>query len=306
MFEDTDENKLEYTPLHEEFIKLSENAMEAYIKEQLGLAQEDIDAFYLALQEPNKLKVLEASNKDTVDHLYTMLDFAKFKQQMLDAKKGAPKNEDTSAEVQREIKDKQSWTWDEYQTVLNEELDTKTSLWKSKLKQTKFKDNAKLCVYQKPQKGKVDLLRVECQFIGVDPHKLWTYITNPPPTTLLKELKVIGSEGEHQIDIYFQVKVPLMTTRDLVLRCQRFPLTDDSYYLTTQTITHPDYPPRKGIIRMFSYLGAYIRPDPAVPGNYLYTEISNFDMKGSMPVKLLNMSLASEASKEMKNLSKYM
>ena len=34
------------------------------------------------------MKACEAINKDTVDHLYTMLDFTKFKQQMLDAKKG--------------------------------------------------------------------------------------------------------------------------------------------------------------------------------------------------------------------------
>ena len=99
VFEDTDENKLEYTPLHEEFIKLTENAIEAHVKEKLGLTQEDIDTFYAALQEPNKLKVLEATNKDTVDHLFTMLDFNKFKKQMIESKKDGAKSADTAAEI---------------------------------------------------------------------------------------------------------------------------------------------------------------------------------------------------------------
>ena len=202
------------------------------------------------------------------------------------------------------MKEKQSWTWEEFQGIFNEELDTKTSPWKTKMKMKAFKDNVKVSVYQKPQKGKVDLLRMEAEFQNIEATKMWEYITNPPKNTLLRELKTIASDGPNHLDIYYQVKLPLMSTRDNLLRCKRTILTDDAFYIQTETIDHPDYPPKKGIIRMFAFLGGYMRPSPTTPGNYLYTEISNFDMKGSIPVKLLNMSLASEAAKEMRNVAK--
>ena len=105
IFEDTDENKLEYSPLYEEFIKLTEDAIEAHVKEKLEISHDEIEAFYKALKDdPSKIKACEAVNKDTVDHLYTLIDFAKFKQQMLDSKKSGYKTEDTSSEIQNQIK----------------------------------------------------------------------------------------------------------------------------------------------------------------------------------------------------------
>ena len=46
IFEDTDENKLEYTPLFEEYITMTEGCLDGYIKEQMEITQDDIDAFY--------------------------------------------------------------------------------------------------------------------------------------------------------------------------------------------------------------------------------------------------------------------
>lgn len=89
IFEDTDENKLEYSPLYEEYLMLTETAIDAKIKQKLELSPEAVDAFYKSLKDENKIKALEALNKDTVDHLYTLVDFNRFKQQMLDSKKAA-------------------------------------------------------------------------------------------------------------------------------------------------------------------------------------------------------------------------
>ena len=197
-------------------------------------------------------------------------------------------------------------TWEEYQVALNEDPDSKTSEWKSKMKQKKFQDNCLTKIYQKPQKGKVDLMRLECEMQNVDPHKLWQYVIDPPRTPMIKEAKSYNRVGEHQVDFYMQMKIPLMSARDNIVRVNRHPITDDSYYITCATIDDPNEPPRKGVIRMFSTMQGYIRPSPTTPGNYIYTEISTFDMKGSMPVKLLNMSLASEGAKEMRSICKFM
>lgn len=100
VFEDSDENKLEYTPLYEQYIMLTELSIESSIKSKLDLSTEDVEAFYTSLKDENKIKALEAINKETVDHLYTLIDFNRFKQQMLECKKvaqAAPKNEDESS-----------------------------------------------------------------------------------------------------------------------------------------------------------------------------------------------------------------
>jgi len=47
IFEDTEENKLEYTTIYEEFVATSEKAIEAKLKEKSGL---DDDAFANFLQ----------------------------------------------------------------------------------------------------------------------------------------------------------------------------------------------------------------------------------------------------------------
>lgn len=91
------------------------------------------------------------------------------------------------------------------------------------------------------------------------------------------------------------MKFPMMTDRDNILRVKRHPFAADSFWITAETIEHPDYPPQKKYIRMLQTLHIYIRPNPAVPGNFLYSEISNFDIKGNVPTRLINMILPSEA-----------
>lgn len=269
--------------------------MEKEFKEKHGVTDEEIDALFAALKsDANKATACESINKDTMDHLWTILDFSKFKQLMTETIKESS-----------ELESSQAWSWEEFQSVLNEEVDTKTSLWKCKVKNTKIKDNFKCSVYTKPQKGKVNFMRTESEMVNVDPHKIWDYLTNPPPNKMVKELKHFDQK-ENEVKIYLVMKVPLMSTRDSISLAKRTPLTDDSFFFSMQTIEHPDYPPKKKVIRMSAIMGGYIRPNPENPANYLYTEISTFDLKGRVPTKLINMTLTSEAVKEMKPVVKFM
>lgn len=172
--------------------------------------------------------------------------------------------------------------------------------------QDKFKDHLKITCYSRPQKKTTDLIRIEAELENVDPHKLWKYITDPPSTEYYLELKSFDKVGDNQVDQYYVMKFPMMTDRDNIVRIKRQPLTADSFYLTAETFDHPDYPPQKKYVRMFQTMQTYVRPNPAVPGNYFYTEISNFDIKGSVPVRLLNMIFPSEAVGEMTMVTKYM
>jgi hypothetical protein len=87
IFEDTDENKLEYTTVHHEYITIMENAIESQLKTEHNISDEEIEAFYTSLKQPDKLKAFEEQNKEIVDNLFGFIDIEKFKAQMISIKR---------------------------------------------------------------------------------------------------------------------------------------------------------------------------------------------------------------------------
>ena len=102
--ENVEENKHEYKAIYEEYVDITEKVIEARLKEQHGVTDDQIAAFLLSFKD-NK-KTYEDDNTDTVDALYAMIDFDKFKEKMIQAKKGM-KND--------EIKSTNTDTADKYQ-----------------------------------------------------------------------------------------------------------------------------------------------------------------------------------------------
>jgi len=64
-------------------------------------------------------------------------------------------------------------------------------------------------------------------------------------------------------------------------------------------VDHPDEPVVKGAIKMFCSTNTLFR---TTGDTTEMMDIEHFDMKGSMPASLMNMSIASETNKEMKNM----
>ena len=201
-----------------------------------------------------------------------------------------------------------AYTWEEFEKVYNETKEGKNAVWKLKLKEDKMKDcHYKCMVYQKKNPGKVDFLRFESEFEGpLNIDQMFEYMINPPPDPMVTEVKQIKKDNIDSVTMYYRMKMPLCTARDNIVRIDRKHMTPDSQFLTASTVTHPDYPVTKQSIRMYSFLSGWLRPNPENPTNFLYSEISHFDMKGSIPVMLMNMALSSEATVEMKNLAKWM
>ena len=96
---------------------------------------------------------------------------------------------------------------------MKEERDTKNAPWKCEVKKDKFSDNFTLRVYTKPQKGKVNFMRSEAEMVGVDPHKMWDYMTNPPQNKMIKQ-NIIFDQKENECKQYTVMKLPLMSSRD--------------------------------------------------------------------------------------------
>lgn len=71
--------------IYDEFLYSSERVIESRLKSDHGFTQQQVSAFYDALKD--NLARFEETNKDTVDMLYSFIDFDKFKAQMLMIKK---------------------------------------------------------------------------------------------------------------------------------------------------------------------------------------------------------------------------
>lgn len=83
-FEDTEENKLEHTNIHKDYIVIMEQYIEVKLKE--NNSPEAIQAFYADFVK--NFKAYEAIHADAVDILFGQVDFAKFKAEILLFKKG--------------------------------------------------------------------------------------------------------------------------------------------------------------------------------------------------------------------------
>ena len=93
--------------------------------------------------------------------------------------------------------------------------------------------------------------------------------------------------------------MPLMSDRDTVCLLHKQDLPDGGTYISAQSIDRPDHPPVKGVVRMHMSIQAMYHQDKDDPTITNLTEVDNFDFKGYLPKRLVNMSMASEAAKEM-------
>lgn len=87
-FEDTEENKLEYTNIYTEYVFILEEVIEANLKQQYS--DEQIETFYSTFKEnmPEYSKV----NPEVVETLFGFIDFEKFKKAILLSKNMSDQN----------------------------------------------------------------------------------------------------------------------------------------------------------------------------------------------------------------------
>ena len=83
MFEDTEENKLEYTQVFEQYVTILEEIIAVKLKEKYS--EEQIEAFYLSFKD--NMKDYEKENALTVETIFGLIDFDKFKASILQYKK---------------------------------------------------------------------------------------------------------------------------------------------------------------------------------------------------------------------------
>ena len=82
-FEDTEENKLIYTQIYEQFVELLENII--VVKLEVKFKTEEIDTFYETFVD--NMAKYEAEDALTVNSLFSFINFEKFKESILLYKK---------------------------------------------------------------------------------------------------------------------------------------------------------------------------------------------------------------------------
>ena len=71
--DNADENKHEYMQLFEQYVSMADKILEAKLKQDHGVSDEQMQAFF-ATFEDNKQRYVQ-ENTDTVDLLFTMINF---------------------------------------------------------------------------------------------------------------------------------------------------------------------------------------------------------------------------------------
>ena len=115
VFEDKDENKLEYTKIFNEYTKTTEDFLEKNLKKRV--TQYKIDDFYKML-ESKKFKM----DEQLLDTLLDLSDFNNFKEMMLNYKRGKTNKKNAvqlSVHVQKAPKDKSGKNIDSFEFLEN-------------------------------------------------------------------------------------------------------------------------------------------------------------------------------------------
>ena len=164
------------------------------------------------------------------------------------------------------------------------------------------KDGVRMTMYEKPipeLKGK-NLYRTlmtikDCQ-IEHYKHLIRNYTKHSKENKQFKEFTVISRDAELFTQpetnsfVYMRNKIPLCSDRDLIINSRSLTYNDGNTVMFIQnTCEHPDYPKRKGCVRMT--INKCIKVEQ-VGNDICSEELCTFDMGGYFPSRMMNMMVA--------------
>lgn len=289
-FDESDENKLEYTTIFEEYVQILESTIDTQLYKSYPEPQ--IKAFYNNFKD--NFSEYAKINEDTVETLFGFTDFNKFKKQVLEIKKTATKVDDTedlsTGDGMLQIDEASFWKY--YNSPI-----TKEEGW---VKKIEHKGNCDVTLYQKDVKigNKNHYLNYsDCRYKGISKKVMEDFFDNfdKIEQKAVKETKIIKDETGKLKMMYQRMKMPLMSERDFVLEFDLKEIKDGEHAGKTlwimRTIQHPDYPLREKCIRMFIQKGFLFWQEGK---DTVGVELATFDMGGMVPRKLLNMSIGAQ------------
>ena len=166
VFEDTEENKLEYSPIYESYVYILESVIDSRLIEKF--MPSETEEFYKTFKD--NLQTYEAINSDTLDTLYGFIDFDKFKDKMIKFKETADKDTKQGADVTTQNVGVSSLELNDASTIdelLKEDIKDKKVGWALKL-DMKEKNGISCVMHTRPMVGKgTKLMRSEILMRGI-------------------------------------------------------------------------------------------------------------------------------------------
>jgi hypothetical protein len=146
-----------------------------------------------------------------------------------------------------------------------------------------------------PSKNTNMILRGDGKYRGVKPEDFLKYLMNPDNLPGLLENKHVEDLPGGGCIKYLKVKAPGMAPRDHVWRYVVHDRLeeDGTLFVCIKTTTHKDFPETKGVIRAYYHNSSLFRMSETEPGVCEMTEFVFQDLKGSLPVCLMNAALPS-------------
>lgn len=230
-FDEFDENKLEYTGIYESYVTIMEDIIDAKLVERFST--EDIEAFYHEFRD--NYMTYEAQDKETVDKLFELTDFVRFKDSMLikkaaisqDSSAGGQSakssNDNLFSAVSDDKEEMEGFFW----AMNSEDPDDSSTGWRKRL----TFDNASkgvldAVIHSKKVDGfKVEITRCSCVFPGISMETFDKYIMDMEELYKRRNGKGLTFDVlERSVDgfphiLYYNLPMPLfMTDRDCCFR----------------------------------------------------------------------------------------
>lgn len=157
VFTDDDENKLEYTPIFNNYINILESVIDAQLYAKYD--QDSVGAFYMDFKD--NFKEYEKEDAEAVETLFSFTDFNKFKTQMLQCKTG-------QIDYKREEASNPDYSQkgeEYYYKVIAEDLKDKNLNWRMKLDH--HDKDLDMVIHQRPTEGDDHMVRVDITMRGI-------------------------------------------------------------------------------------------------------------------------------------------
>ena len=280
-FEDTEENKLEYTQIFEQYVTILEEIIAARLKEKYS--EEQIEAFYLSFQD--NLKKYEQENAISVETVFGLIDFDKFKSSILRYKKdSASLASEETATVATTLGGQDDSVFYAYD---KEDPNDPASGWVEKAKSSKKDDMMQYVMHSKKGDGKINIMRNAIVMKGIKKATFDEFAANfdkqmdDKEMKHIKEFRVVEKlpDGTPAL-MYSRSKMPMMTERENLVAIVKSELDDGRTLSVARSVDRPEFPRTKAAIRMDMFKASVFYEKD---GDLHLTEYSNFDLGGYFP-----------------------
>lgn len=193
-----------------------------------------------------------------------------------------------------------------YEEYLAESLTSTEIGWKKRLDVKEWDEDMKMTVHSRKQKGRNnDLFRMDLKIRNHKLEDMTDYLLNPPLDKLkmYKEFKIddmwaSDDKSEYKYIRYQRTTAPMITDRDAVVFIQSETDANGQIFSSTKSILDERYPERNDTIRMYNHdiMRVFTTSEDGVEVLH-FLGFLEFDVKGMIPVGLLNMSAANNIFK---------